>query len=63
MRDINRIEPFLKKIKDLWMQFPDYRFGQIIYVLASEMKVDDIFFPEEDEWLEAIERIMNKKDV
>lgn len=57
MRQVNRIEPFLKKIQELWVEFPDYEFGRVMYMIAREMKVDDIFFLEEREWLEAIERI------
>lgn len=60
MRDIKRIDPFLKKLQELWEIFPDYRFGQIIYMLATEMGGHDINYQEEGEWLEAIERILNK---
>lgn len=30
MRDPERIEPFLARLGELWKQFPDYRFGQLI---------------------------------
>lgn len=56
MRDINRIEPFLKELEVLWKQKPDLRFGQLIYILADEIK-RDIFFPEEDEWLKHIRNL------
>lgn len=55
MRDINRIEPFLQKFKELWERSPDLRFGQLVYNLAQEMECIDIFFPEEDEWEIAIQ--------
>jgi hypothetical protein len=57
MRDINRIEPFLKELEVLWEQKPDLRFGQLIYILADEIK-RDIFFPEEDEWLKHIKNLI-----
>lgn len=57
MRDPNRIEPFLQKLDELWNYLPDYRFGQLIYRLADELG-QDIFFPEEDMWLEKIDRLI-----
>lgn len=56
MRDKNRIKPFLQKLEKLWLKYPDYRFGQIIYMLADEIG-RDIFFPEEKEWEEAIDKL------
>lgn len=56
MRDKNRIKPFLQKLEKLWLKYPDYRFGQIIYMLAGEIG-RDIFFPEEKEWEEAINKL------
>ncbi len=60
MRDINRIEPFLKKVEELWKLYPDFRFGQIIYLLAEGIG-RDIFFPEEKEWLEVIQKEIDKR--
>ena len=57
MRDINRIDPFLQKLGYLWKLLPDYRFGQLIYKLADELG-QDIFFPEEDMWLEKVEELI-----
>ena len=57
MRDKNRIKPFLKQLERLWLQNPDYRFGQLIYLMANEIG-RDIFFPEEDEWLENINKLI-----
>ncbi len=53
MRDIKRIEPFLKKGQEWWEHNPDLRFGQVIYIFAEQIG-RDIFFPEEDEWEHAI---------
>ena len=60
MRDKNRIKPFLNKLEELWLLNPDYRFGQIIYLLADDIG-RDIFFPEEKEWLIHIENEINKR--
>jgi hypothetical protein len=57
MRSINRIDPFLNKLGELWKECPDLRFGQLIYMLAGELQCD-IHFPEEERWLEAIENLM-----
>ena len=57
MRDKNRIKPFLAEIEKLWLKNPDYRFGQIIYLLADSIQ-KDIFFPEEKEWLEHINKLL-----
>lgn len=57
MRDPSRIEPFLQKLGELWHYIPDYRFGQLIYRLADELG-QDIHFPEEDMWLEKIDKLI-----
>lgn len=48
MRNINRIEPFLKKLQNLWSSRPDLRFGQIISILEDKLDKDS-FNAEEDE--------------
>ncbi|HZK00816.1 MAG TPA: hypothetical protein VFC79_12445 [Tissierellaceae bacterium] len=57
MRNPDRIEPFLQKLGELWKYLPDYRFGQLIYRLANELG-QDIHFPEEDVWLEKINKLI-----
>ena len=48
MRDVNRIYDILVKFQDLWAQYPDQRFGQIIsnYLVNDN---EDIFYIEDDE--------------
>jgi len=58
MRDIKRIDPFLEEVGNMWKEMPDLRFGQLIYVLADKLG-RDIFFPNEEEWLEKIEECKN----
>ncbi len=53
MRDIKRIEPLLDKLKELWLSSPDLRFGQMIYILQQQSKID-LFNIEDDEWLKII---------
>ena len=53
MRDKNRIEPFLKKFSELWVEQPDIRFGQLVSLLANKLNGNP-FNAEEQEWLEAI---------
>lgn len=60
MRDINRIDPFLKELGLLWKKNPDLRFGQLIYIIADEIG-RDIFFPEEKEWLNKINYLKEKE--
>jgi uncharacterized protein YihD (DUF1040 family) len=54
MRDINRIDPFMDKLKEFWKQFPDLRFVQLIDIINSRAKKKfnkDLFYLEEDEFL------------
>ena len=48
MRDVNRIYDILMKFQDLWKQYPDQRFGQIISNYLVNDK-EDIFYIEDDE--------------
>ena len=59
MRDINRIDPFLKEFGELWKQYPDLRFGQIMSNMARHMQMDyrkDMFFMEDDELMAAMKK-------
>lgn len=60
MRDKSRIKPFLEQVEKLWLKYPDYRFGQLIYLLSDELG-RDIFFPEEDEWLKHIDVLIARQ--
>ncbi len=54
MRDIERIDPFLKRLGDCWKKVPDWRFGQLMVNVLGAMKRDP-FFPEEEEMIEFFE--------
>jgi hypothetical protein len=59
LRDKNRIRPFLEKLEELWLEFPDWRFAQVVSALQG--KADrDIFFMEESELFEVIEKILKE---
>lgn len=60
MRDINRIDPFLKELGEIWkMNCPDWRFGQLICNLPYDR---DPFFMEEDEFMMTVKRLFNRED-
>ena len=54
MRDINRIDPFLKKFAKMWKKCPDMRFGQLISNLCDRSDLR-LWGYEEENWEEAIE--------
>lgn len=53
MRDVNRIDPFLKTLGDLWKRVPDWRFGQFICNTFGGFMTDP-FFIEDDKMLKAL---------
>lgn len=55
MRDINRIEPLLNKLEELWKLNPDIRFGQMVYNLTRAI---DLFNIEDDKMLEIINQLL-----
>lgn len=55
MRDINRIESFMKILTEIWLENPDLRFGQLIHNISYKLREDgDIFNVEDDELLREI---------
>ena len=58
MRDVNRIEPFLQKIGEIWKtECPDWRFGQLMYNFL--LLYDDPFYWEEEDFLKKFEDYFN----
>ena len=52
MRDTNRIKPFCTELAELWSNWPDLRFGQIMYNISKYIEMEhrkDIFYLEDDE--------------
>lgn len=59
MRDINRIDKFLERLGKCWKEVPDWRFGQFIQNVLGSYN-GDIFFPEDHEMIDFIEKFFNK---
>jgi len=59
MRDPNRIDEIIEASHDCWKQYPDLRLGQLIYNLNKSGN-SDVFFPEDDKWLEWIKKGIGK---
>lgn len=58
MRDNNRIKPILKKIEKLWLENPDFRITQLVYVIAKTGEsMPKLFYMEDEEFLEKIEEL------
>ena len=61
MRDINRIKPFCDELAELWSQYPDLRFGQMMSNLMQHVKLTegrDVFYMEDDEFMEVLKEYL-----
>lgn len=59
MRDPERIDKVLEKIKQLWKQVPDWRLGQLIVNLSKHSGFgNDAFYIEDDKLIESIEELL-----
>ncbi len=59
MRDIDRIKPFLEQFEKLWLQNPDYRFGQLAKVIFHNVN-GDMFYAEDEYPLSEIVKLIKK---
>lgn len=57
MRDPNRIAHLLVLLGKLWKRNSDLRFAQIIEILKLNLETDDMFYVEDDDLIELLERI------
>lgn len=57
MRDVKRIDDFCNRLKAVWKQVPDWRFGQLIMNALEAMQAGgyDPFFLEDDEMIRFLE--------
>lgn len=65
MRSVERIEPFMDRIKEIWKENQDLRFWQLINVILAkcyELENSDPFFWEEDKWLDLINKAFDKEN-
>ena len=52
MRNPNRIKPFCDELAKLWSNWPDLRFGQIMYNISKYIEMEhrkDVFYMEDEE--------------
>lgn len=62
MRNPKRIKPFLEKLGNIWEEnCPDWRFGQLIVNVLTEMPIDP-FFPEDEEMIKYFENYFQRKE-
>ena len=54
MRDPKRISKVLEVLQQLWEQYPDFRFGQLLVNLPFE---SDPFFMEDDEMIKFLQNV------
>lgn len=52
MRNPERIKPFLKEIENIWDELPDWRFGQLIENFKRVANIPDLFYIEDDRFIE-----------
>ncbi len=57
MRNPDRIDPFLERLSKAWKRVPDWRFGQLMVNISRSMD-RDMFFPEDDEMIDFIEKLI-----
>lgn len=61
-RDHKRIRKFCNQLATEWEKNPDLRFGQFIMNVLGQVVADtkrDVFFIEDDEMMEAIQRVLD----
>jgi hypothetical protein len=62
MRDPKRIYPTTQAIADIWLDLPDWRFGQLMYNFQATMAREgrDIFFMEEAEFVQRLREYVDQ---
>ena len=62
MRDPKRIDQFCDRLKAVWSNAPDLRFGQLMVNVLEDMAASgkDPFFPEDDEMIEYLEKFFSR---
>ena len=56
MRDINRIDAFCDRLKEVWKANPDLRFFQLINNIMSYYDDLDMYYVEDDKVIDIIEK-------
>lgn len=62
MRDPKRIHRTALAIANVWADLPDWRFGQLIYNFKTAMEREghDIFYMEEDEFVQCLREYVDQ---
>ena len=60
MRNSDRIEPCCERLAQIWKRVPDWRLGQLLLNLFSEIEDADIFYMEDDKLLNKLDAILTK---
>jgi hypothetical protein len=61
MRDIERIKPLIGRLEKLWLENPDFRFGQLIMGITRTDETNlKLFSMEDDEFLKKLDELENK---
>lgn len=63
MRDINRIDSYMARLKRIWKRYPDFRFGQMLMNLLGEVQKEvgmDLFYVEDEEFFAAFEKCFER---
>lgn len=53
MRDVNRIDLILDRLKTLWKKYPDLRLGQLI---LNVLQAPVLYYVEDEELIEILEK-------
>lgn len=57
MRDPRRIKEILDDIEEIWLHYPDMRFGQLITNFVIQGHSDKFFYQEDNITQEKLERV------
>ena len=63
MRDPKRIDKYMDKLGKIWIDYPDFRFGQLLVNLLGDVQDEvgmDLFFVEDEEFFAAFEKCYNR---
>lgn len=62
MRDPKRIYPTTQAVAEIWTNLPDWRFGQLMYNFKTAMEREgrDIFYMEEDEFVQRLREYVDQ---
>lgn len=62
MRDKDRIKPFCDKLAGLWFNYPDLRFGQLMWNILQHLEQErkNPFYMEDEAFMKELEHHLRK---